>query len=407
MKASDILALLPVKLEDMPKIATSTQEPTRQSLKAFQECIQDQAMAITSSDPILGFLGLVIQDSRYITLSATQTSYTPPTDPGAAPPDTAGLTAFQISEGVRRYSIERDDFKTFCEFKIILISMITNNCPDKYLTTLKDPITKFRRCTPLQLLQHLWNDYGTITSQDLTANYTKMTAQWNPPTPIEDLFLQLRDGQEFATEGNKTISNSQLLRLCYDNVNNTGLFNDALKVWRAKPPLLKTYPLFCTYITTEHEDRMKNQITSAGAGYSANNVSVITDIVHKQLEQFVNHMPIFQQELEPQLNDENRNPNTQMPAQANAALTTNDIKALFQTMMSEFKPAARRPNPTPLISQGTDDEGNKVTYCWSHGTTTNLRHHSKTCKRRKEGHQMEATLQNKMNGSTDKCKPRT
>jgi hypothetical protein len=407
MKASDILALLPLKLEDMPKIATSTQEPTRQSLKAFQECIQDQAMAITSSDPILGFLGLVIQDSSYITLSATQTSFTPPADPGTAPPDTAGLTAFQISEGVRRYGIERDEFKTFCEFKIILVSMITNNCPDKYLTTLKDPITKFRRCTPLQLLQHLWNDYGTITSQDLTANYTKMTAQWNPPTPIEDLFLQLRDGQEFATEGKETISDSQLLRLCYDNVNNTGLFNDALKVWRAKPPLTKTYPLFCTYITTEHEDRMKNQLTSAGAGYSANNVSEITDIVHKQLEHFVNQMPLFQQELEPQVNDENRNPNCQRPEQANAALTTKDIKDLFQTMMSEFKPASRRPNSKPLIAQGTDDEGNKITYCWSHGTTTNLRHHSKTCKRKKEGHQAEATLQNKMNGNTEKCKPRT
>ncbi len=49
MKASDILALLPIKPEAMPKIATSTQEPTRLTLKQFQECIQDQAMAITSA----------------------------------------------------------------------------------------------------------------------------------------------------------------------------------------------------------------------------------------------------------------------------------------------------------------------------------------------------------------------
>jgi len=64
MKASDILALLPFKLEDMPKIATSTQEPTRLSLKVFQECIQDQAMAITSSsETLLGFLGLVLKNA--------------------------------------------------------------------------------------------------------------------------------------------------------------------------------------------------------------------------------------------------------------------------------------------------------------------------------------------------------
>ena len=83
---------------------------------------------------------------------------------------------------------------------------------------MKHPITKFRRCTPLALLTHLWKEYGTI----------------NPPTPIEDLYLQLRDGREFATEGQETIDDSQLLRLCYDNISNTGLFTDALKIWRQK-----------------------------------------------------------------------------------------------------------------------------------------------------------------------------
>jgi hypothetical protein len=401
MKASDILALLPVKLEDMPKLATSTQEPNRQSLKAFQECIQDQAMAITTTDPILGFLGLVITDTSYVTLSATGVSFAAPIDPGPAPPDPTNRTAFQITEDIRQYNVAREEFKTYCEFKIILVSMITNNCPEKYLTTLKDPITKFRRCSPLTLLQHLWSDYGTITSQDLTTNYTRMTTQWNPPTPIEDLFLQLRDGQEFATDGHETISDSQLLRLCYDNINKTGLFNDALKVWRAKPIADKTYLLFCAYMTTEHEDRMKNQTTSEGAGYSSNNVSTITDIVHRELEQFVNQMPIYQQ-------DENTNPNPQPPAQANAALTATDVKDLFKSLMSEYKPTGRRSTDSkPLVSQGTDDKGNKITYCWSHGTTSNLRHHSKTCKRQKEGHQHEATLQNKMNGSTERCKPRT
>jgi len=285
MKASDILTLLPFKLEGMPTIATSTQEPTGLSLKAFQECIQDQAMAITSSsEPLLGFLGLVLKNASFITLSNNGASYQPPPDPGPSPTHAAGATAAQITETSRLFTVQIDHYKTYCEFKVILISMITNNCPEKYfmLTPLKHPITKFCQCTPIQLLNHLWSEYGTITSHDLTINYNKMTAQWNPPTPIEDLFLQLREGQEFATEGSETIDDSQLLRLCYDNVNKTGLFNDALKIWRAKTT--KNYSLFTTYMTNEHEDRMKNQTTSASAGYSANNVSTITDIVHKELE---------------------------------------------------------------------------------------------------------------------------
>ena len=189
MKASDILALLPVKPSDMPQIATSTEPPTRQSLKNFQESIQDQAMAITTSDPILGFLGLVLQDSTYQTLSASGTSYAAPLDPGPAPSATG--SAAVITEATRVFVLEKDEYNTYVQFKIILISMITTNCPEKYLADLKDPITKFRRCTPLQLLAHLWTTFGTITSKDLTNNWSSMNAQWNPPTPIADLFQQL------------------------------------------------------------------------------------------------------------------------------------------------------------------------------------------------------------------------
>jgi hypothetical protein len=38
-------------------------------------------MAITSADPNLGFLGLVISDAIYITISDTQTSFAPPPNP--------------------------------------------------------------------------------------------------------------------------------------------------------------------------------------------------------------------------------------------------------------------------------------------------------------------------------------
>jgi hypothetical protein len=405
MKASDILALLPVTPSDMPQIATSTEPPNRQSLKLFQESIQDQAMAITTSDPILGFLGLVLKDTTFQTLSATANSYAPPTDPGDAP--IAVGTAAIITENTRVFVIEKDKYNTYIQFKIILISMITKNCPEKYLSDLKDPITKFRRCSPLDLLDHLWKTFGTITSKDLTDNWASMNAQWNPPTPIADLFKQLQDGQIFAKDGKEDITDSQLLRLCYDNVNSTGLFNDALKIWRAKPDVSKTYAAFKTVMIAEHDDRMKNHLTSKTAGYSANQTTFVTDLVHQELQQFVNHMPFYQQEP---ANDENINPNLQpapvadnaAPAAANAALTTDALKGIFQSMMKEHK--RNTPPKVKPKSQGKDDNDKEITYCHSHGITSNLWHNSTTCSRKKEGHKEAATLTNKMGGNTDRCK---
>ena len=104
-----------------------------------------------------------------------------------------------------------------------------------------------------------------------------------------------------------------------------------------------------------------------------------------------------------------KNPNVPTE-QANAALTTIELKEIFQSMMSEFKNVDRRGGgggrnrkPVPP-AQGTDSKGNKTTYCWSRGITTNLHHNSKGCKRPKEGHKEEATLQNKLGGSTELCK---
>ena len=50
-------------------------------------------MEINSTDPILGFLGLVINDSIFVTLSYNKTSFIPPAHPGQASPDATGLSA--------------------------------------------------------------------------------------------------------------------------------------------------------------------------------------------------------------------------------------------------------------------------------------------------------------------------
>ena len=75
--------------------------------------------------------------------------------------------------------------------------MITNKCPEKYITTIKHSITMFYQCEPLTLLTSLYTD-RTITSSDIAEIFDRMTAGWNPPTHIAELFQQLNDGKELA-----------------------------------------------------------------------------------------------------------------------------------------------------------------------------------------------------------------
>ena len=56
-----------------------------------------------------------------------------------------------------------------------------------------------------------------------------MTACWNPPTPITELFQQLNDEKDLSEEGNEIINDRKLLCLCYDKVHASVLFSKTLK----------------------------------------------------------------------------------------------------------------------------------------------------------------------------------
>ena len=76
--------------------------------------------------------------------------------------------------------------------------MIIDKCPEKYTTTLKHRRNKFHQSKPIDPLTHIYTEYGTTSSSYLTANLDRMTASWNKPTPIADLFQQLNDGNIFS-----------------------------------------------------------------------------------------------------------------------------------------------------------------------------------------------------------------
>ena len=94
-------------------------------------------------------------------------------------------------------------------------------------------------------------------------------------------------------------------------------------------------------------------------------------------------MLIYQKDTKNQEDDTNTAQNEETQGQANATLTTSNIKELVKSMMQEFKPSGQKANLKPLASQVTDGDGNKITYFWTHGITKNLRHPRKSCKQQK------------------------
>ena len=153
-------------------------------------------MSITTYDHNLGFPRMVLWALDLDPLN-NRNPFEAHTDPEPAPVNAIN-TAAQSTEVVRFYKDNKEKLTTYCGFRIILISMITNKCPENHMTTLKHCITKFRQCKPLTILAHLYTGYGTITSSDLTANFYSMNAGLNTTTPIAGIFQQINYIKELS-----------------------------------------------------------------------------------------------------------------------------------------------------------------------------------------------------------------
>jgi hypothetical protein len=423
-QSTDITALFRTQTADMPTISSLTDKPSYPSLRKFQDAINENAMAVSSYQTDLGHLALVLSTAQFLAVNSN-TAFVPPPNPGASPTDPtttiiagtrdANATAiatlpFTAAEAIRLFNQQQTEFIRYKNTNIALKNQILNSVADKYICHLKHTTTRYATITPLQLLTHLWTTYGTIDQSDQTANEKRMRTQWNPPEVIESLFEQLQEGQDFAKQGSETISYDQLVRWGYENIYATGLFDSECKKWRKKPVPDKTWTLFKSYFTLAEEDRAKHATTSE-ATYTANQVQ---DMITHELSSFLDRtVKEHQDEPAPVI----------IPPQETAnAVTTADIKKMIDDAVNQRPPQPRRPGrdktntredrrggrkrKAPLTAQALVD-GVPVTYCWTHGITSNLSHTSQACTRKSEGHKTEATYDKRLGGSKTRITPRT
>lgn len=151
------------------------------------------------------------------------------------------MMPFTPQESIRTFNAQKREYSEFVAVQTALKNLILKNfSPPEYIDAKKHPLTEFTTVTPLELMTHLWDTYGSIDQASLSINETRMKAAWMPPTPIEILFKQLNDGKLYAAKGNEQISDENLQRWAYDIINITGLFNTPCREWRQTATTTKT-----------------------------------------------------------------------------------------------------------------------------------------------------------------------
>ena len=211
------------------------------------------------------------------------------------------------------------------------------------------------------------------------------------------------------------------MNLAYDNIKATGLFNVQWRVWWKKATADKTYDKRIEFFTEAETDRNQNETTSGAAGDSVHEVRADVREEFKTMLAEEAHDPtttLTHNDIESFLSGASTATETAVE-QANA-VTKSDLESLWQKLIdyqnnngndnrnrnrNRNRDRDRDRDCDQPIAQGIDDDGKPITYCWSHGITHNLKHHSCSCRRKKEGHKDAAALHNRMGGSNEIRKP--
>lgn len=268
--------------------------PTAAQIRTLKKELLANALSVPSTrgGGALGHTGVCLSNADYILLpAAAGTAWIDPTHPGANPILGAAPTGPQITEANRVHKQAEEQYFHFKQTEAAIRNCILTAVPSHYIDTLKDELFGFSTVAPRTILAHLMTAYATVTQDDLIANQMTMETPWDTETPLSTLWTQLRKAQLFAAN-HDAISDNTLMRAALKNLENSGVFLDALKDWRKKAAAQQTYDNLKTDLTQAEKERLRTS-TSKSQGFAGNIQQQQTDNKENKDSKEINGPPGF------------------------------------------------------------------------------------------------------------------
>jgi hypothetical protein len=412
-----------------PSLSKISGDPTYTSLaKLEKECkANGKSVRSTLGGGIQGHLGLVSSALAYDRVSPGVPFIRP-----ALPvlPDLANATSAQIAEARQTYTDNMNTFKACNLIERTIIQQINTAIDEDCLADLIDDDTGLLEGTVPQIMQELFDTYGSITPQTLATAKAKLEATpYNHARPIVNIFTAINDYANMAEAAEASETTSQLTNIGLIIITRSTIFASDIRKWHEKPDDEKTWPTFKEHFKAAQKAIKKSQPTtttdSLGYHEQANSVAGIADQVIDRLS--------AQHDHETTITSESPNPHyvpdpqvqQQLQHMANSTQQNQHMMDQMQTMLSNFSALQTQAhtNPTRQSHRGRGDGGRNhrnyrdngrggrsttdrgrprlpPKYCWTHG---NCAHSGTACESKMVGHIDSATYANMQGGSTYNC----
>ena len=250
-----------------PELTKINGRPNRPTITLLKRELKANARRIhsTRGTGTHGHLRLCYNLATYNALPALAANpWVDPVHPGATPIIPPGTTGPNIQRILQDYANNLAQWQIYQQTDQALLLQCMQAIDETYYKILEDAEEGYADIHLIDLLDHIDDTYGTITPDDLAKNEQAMDAPWSPEQPLEDLFNQVRKAQDFARP-HDPISDLKAIRSVTNNLEQSGVFADALKKWRAKAAADKTWNNLVTHMTEANNERLR-ELTSTQAG---------------------------------------------------------------------------------------------------------------------------------------------
>ena len=208
----------------------------------------------------LGYLALVIDTATYNAIP-TAAPFIRPIDPGAfTPVAPLGVRAPALTPGeITVQKIAHDDQKRLYNevqaVEVALRNQIVEAIEEEYLTPLRNHTTDMINDPIPSIFTFLRDNYGKLAPAQLKERETEIdNLVYDPSQNVDIIFNKIQEFQDLCTLLDNPKSDKQLVIYAYLCFQKTGIFQQSLKEWNAKPVADQTFPNFKVFMRKEYMD---------------------------------------------------------------------------------------------------------------------------------------------------------
>jgi hypothetical protein len=235
---SDILTLFPH--QELSPITFTNKRPDYASLVHLRQQLYANALSIpsTQGQGTDGHLDVVTSDERYLAITTKMHSL--PANPGPDPalpvrmatcesPHTAG----EFAKARRVHARNLLAFCTCATIKSLLKRQLlqAEAVPSTFLFETMDIELGYAQVSTLDLLEHLYLNYGSVTADELSTNMDNLSRQWDADQQLEDLRAQITRCAAFAKD-HDPITEKTIVCVTINNLEKSRVFTQAIQDWQ-------------------------------------------------------------------------------------------------------------------------------------------------------------------------------